>query len=157
MRSKLMIRYRALSIFLCSLFSLLIIFGCGGGSGSGNVPPPSVSAKTANLQGKVDDGLPHSPIANAVCRFTDRNGTQLATATADNNGLFQLAVPLDVQGFLRCACRSSPTWGCPPLSAPLAGRLVTRLQISRSHQRPQWWQTFWPRPIRSIYKPGRPR
>ncbi len=98
-----MIRYRALSIFLCSLFSLLIIFGCGGGSGSGNVPPPSVSATTATLQGKVDDGLPHSPIANAVCRFTDRNGTQLATATADNNGLFQLAVPLDVHGFLRCA------------------------------------------------------
>jgi streptogramin lyase len=55
------------------------------------------------LQGKVDDGLPHSPIANAVCRFTDRNGTQLATTTADSNGLFQLAVPLDVDGFLRCA------------------------------------------------------
>src|SRR5437867_2381913 len=103
MRSKLMIRYRALSIFLCSLFSLLIIFGCGGGSGGGSdggssgekVPPPSVT-----LQGKVDDGLPHSPIANAVCRFTDRNGTQLATTTADNNGVFQLAVPLDVHGFL---------------------------------------------------------
>ena len=70
-----MIRYRALSIFLCSLFSLLIIFGCGGGSGSGNVPPPSVSATTATLQGKVDDGLPHSPIANATCSFSDLQGT----------------------------------------------------------------------------------
>src|SRR5258708_281259 len=103
-----MIQYRASSIFLCSLFSLLIILGCGSGSGDGgssgeNVPPPSVSATTVTLQGKVDDGLPHSPIAHAVCRFTDRNGTQLATTTADNNGVFQLAVPRDVHGFLRCA------------------------------------------------------
>ena len=65
--------------------------------------PLSVSATTVTLQGKVDDGLPHSPIANAVCRFTDRNGTQLATATADTNGVFQLAAPTDVQGFIRCA------------------------------------------------------
>src|SRR5262245_1815626 len=115
MRGKLMMRCRALSIFWCSLLSLLLIFGCGGESDSGNggasgggssgenVPPPSVPATAVTLQGKVDDGLPHSPIANAVCRFTDRNGTQLATTTADTNGLFQLAVPLDVHGFLRCA------------------------------------------------------
>src|SRR5262245_8072409 len=106
-----MIPGRALSIFLCSLFSLLIIFGCGGGSDSGNdgassgvnSPSPHDPTTTVTLQGKVDDGLPHSPVANAVCRFTDRNGTRLATGTADNNGLFQIAVPLDVDGFLRCA------------------------------------------------------
>jgi hypothetical protein len=51
-----MMRGRALSIFLCSLFSLLIIFGCGGGSDGGNgggsnggssgvnPPPPDLSA-----------------------------------------------------------------------------------------------------------------
>src|SRR5215510_7974202 len=109
MRSKLMIRYRALSIFLCSLLSLLVIFGCG--SGSGNVLPPSVSVSTATLQGKVDDGLPHSPLASAVCRFTDRNGTPLATTTADNNGIFRLAVPLNVHGFLRCAPPALPNLG----------------------------------------------
>src|SRR5713101_9591080 len=65
--------------------------------------PPSTPTTRATLQGKVDDGLAHSPIANAACRFSDRNGTQLATATADDNGVFQIAVPLDVQGFLRCA------------------------------------------------------
>src|SRR5882672_12696416 len=102
MRNKMMTPHRALSVFLCSLLSSLLISGCGGGSDGGKsgdgsnsgITPPSISTSTAILQGKVDDGLPHSPIANAVCRFIDRNGTQLATATADNNGIFRLAVPL---------------------------------------------------------------
>src|SRR5712691_13179653 len=101
-------RRQAWAIFCCSLLGFLSVFGCsggggGGGGGGGTPPPPPPPARTVILQGRVDDGLQHSPIANAVCRFSDRNGTQVATANADGNGLFRLEVPLDMQGFVRCA------------------------------------------------------
>jgi hypothetical protein len=50
----------------------------------------------------VDDGTATSPIANAQCRFVDRNSSLLATVTANGNGEFDLAVPPDVQGFIGC-------------------------------------------------------
>jgi len=43
-----------------------------------------------------------SPIANAQCHFTNLKGEQLATATADSNGVFSLEAPLDSQGWLVC-------------------------------------------------------
>jgi hypothetical protein len=87
------------AIFL--VFLSLIISHCGGGgdegSGGGNA-----TQKLVTLQGRVDDGLAMSPIANAQCRFIDRNGNQLATATADSNGVFLLATSPDMQGWLVC-------------------------------------------------------
>ena len=94
--------YQALSVFLASLLSSLIIFGCGGGDGESPPPPP---AQAVTLQGRVDDGLQRSPIATAACRFNlnDQNGTQVTSGNADSNGIFQLVVPLNTQGFIRCA------------------------------------------------------
>ena len=110
-----MLRCRGLTLFLCCLLSIVVISGCGGdsdgdssgggsgdGSGGGSSPPPPTPAATVTLQGKVDDDTPNSPIPGATCRFLDTAGTQLATATADTNGVFQIAVPPNVQGFLRC-------------------------------------------------------
>lgn len=99
-------RHQALNIFCGSLLGFLSVFGCsgGGGGGGGSTPPQPVipPSQTVTLQGRVDDGLPHSPIANANCRFVDLQGTQVATASADGSGTFQLVVPLNMQGFVRC-------------------------------------------------------
>ena len=98
-------RHQALAIFCCSLLGFLSVFGCGGGSGGGGEGGGSTAGlppQTVALQGKVDDGLPHSPIANANCRFDDLQGTQVATATADGSGTFRLVVPLNMQSFVRC-------------------------------------------------------
>jgi hypothetical protein len=89
--------YGSLFLLLLSLF----ISHCSGGddedSGGDEAPPQRVT-----LQGRVDDGLALSPIAHAQCHFTNLNGAQLATATADSHGVFSLAAPLDSQGWLVC-------------------------------------------------------
>src|SRR5215467_13049137 len=98
-------RCQALAIFCCSLLGVLSVFGCGSGSGGGgeSTPPPIVSPpttpQTVTIQGRVDDGLPHSPIANANCRLHDLQGTLIAAATADGSGTIRLVVPLNMQGF----------------------------------------------------------
>jgi hypothetical protein len=93
-------RHQALAIFCCSLLGFLGVFGCGGDGGGGSTPV--LQPQTVTLQGKVDDGLPHSPVTNANCRFHDLQGTRVATATADGSGTFRLVVPLNMQGFVRC-------------------------------------------------------
>src|SRR5438552_16540021 len=105
----------------------------GGGSsgGGGNTPPPP--QQTVTLQGRVDDGLSHSPIANATCSFSDLQGTPRATATADGSGTFQLVVPLNMHGFLRCAPPSLPRLEMSAFISTVgrtAGETITNLAVS---------------------------
>src|SRR5207245_2210304 len=83
----------------CSFLGFLSVFGCGGGGGGSKPQPPP---PTVTLQGRVDDGLQHSPIASATCNFTDLQGTPLAPTTADGSGVLQRVAPLNVQGFVHC-------------------------------------------------------
>jgi hypothetical protein len=82
----------------------LIISRCGGGGdgSSGQSGGSNATQSPVVLQGRVDDGLAMSPLANAQCRLMDRNGGQLATATADSNGVFFLATSPGMQGWLVC-------------------------------------------------------
>src|SRR5206468_3334785 len=58
--------------------------------------------RLVTLQGRVDDGLGTSPIAHAQCRFTTLKGDQIATATANSNGVFHFDTLLDSTGWLVC-------------------------------------------------------
>ena len=83
------------------------IGGYGGGSG-GDVQPPPVAMVT--IQGVFDDGTPTSPIGNALCRFVDEDGTQLATTTTSTpDGSFSLSVRPGAQGFVRCTPPGLPS------------------------------------------------
>ena len=73
------------------------IFGCDGG-GDGPKPPPST---TVTIQGKVDDGTPNSPIANAQCQVVDVRGSTVGSITTDTNGLFQVGIPPGMDTFIR--------------------------------------------------------
>src|SRR5262245_15421184 len=123
---------QALAIFCC-LLSFLSIFGCSGGGGGGGGPTPPSPPQTVTLQGRVDDGLQNSPIANANCSFHDLQGTKPVAATADGSGTFQLVVPLNVQGFLRC---TPPSMSHLEMSAFVstvgrtAGETITSLTVS---------------------------
>src|SRR5207249_2811303 len=78
-------RHQALAIFCCSLLSLLSVFGCGGGGGGGSENGGNtlvLQPQTVTLQGRVDDGLAHSPIANATCRFVDLQARAAALTAA---------------------------------------------------------------------------
>jgi hypothetical protein len=89
--------------------------------------------QTVTLQGRVDDGLQHSPIANATCTFSDLQGTPLATATADGSGTFQLMVPLNVQGFLQCTPPSLPLLKLSTIVSTLgrtAGEIIANLTVN---------------------------
>ncbi len=88
-----------LSILL-TLFSL-ILSHCGDGDDAGSGGGDTTQS-LVTLQGRVDDGLAMSPIANAQCRFTNLKGHQLATVTADSNGEFRFGAPLESQGWLVC-------------------------------------------------------
>jgi sugar lactone lactonase YvrE len=80
---------------------MLTLAGCGDGDrDSGN--SGSGSNNGARLTGRIDDGLPQSPIANAVCRLVDPSGTELATTTADATGVYSVSVSPDTTGFLDC-------------------------------------------------------
>jgi hypothetical protein len=91
---------RLVCFYLVLILFSLILSHCsdGGDGGSGSATTQSL----VTLQGRVDDGLAMSPIANAQCHFTNLKGEQLATATADSNGMFSLEAPLDSQGWLVC-------------------------------------------------------
>jgi hypothetical protein len=74
------------------------MMGCNGG-GDGHTPPPS---PPVTLQGRVDDGTPHSPIANARCRVVDVRGSLLGSSTTDTNGRFQVGIPPGMETFIGC-------------------------------------------------------
>jgi hypothetical protein len=74
------------------------MLGCNGG-GDGQQPPPS---PTVTLQGRVDDGTPHSPIANAQCQVVDVRGSPIGSSTTDTNGRFQVGIPPGMETFIGC-------------------------------------------------------
>jgi hypothetical protein len=75
------------------------MFGCNGGGGDGQKPPPS---PTVTLQGRVDDGTPHSPIAHAQCQVVDVRGSLVGSSTTDTNGRFQVGIPPGIETFIGC-------------------------------------------------------
>jgi len=44
------------------------------------------------ITGRIDDGLPRSPLANAVCRLVTPSSAELATMTADATGVYSVSV-----------------------------------------------------------------
>src|SRR6266852_5078506 len=86
------------SIFLILLSLIVSHCSDGGDGGSGHSGGGEATQNLVTLRGRVDDGLAMSPIANAQCRFMNRNGSQLATATADSNGGFRFETVLDIEG-----------------------------------------------------------
>ena len=88
----------------------------GGQSGGGNT-----AQRLVTLQGRVDDGLAMSPIANAQCRFVNLKGEQLATATADSNGVFSLETPLESQGWLVCTPVGLPNLALTTFTSTVGG------------------------------------
>jgi hypothetical protein len=85
----------------------LIVWRCSGGGDEGSGAGDTTQS-LVTLQGSVNDGLAISPIANAQCHFANLAGQQLATVTADSNGVFSLAAPLDSQGWLVCTPAGLP-------------------------------------------------
>ena len=67
--------------------STLGMFGCDGGV-THNLPRTTVT-----LQGRVDDGTPNSPIANAQCQVVDVRGSPGGSSTTDTNGRFEVGIP----------------------------------------------------------------
>ena len=111
------------SIFLI-LLSLLVSRCNGGGdgdSGSGQSGGGEATQRGVTLRGRVDDGLPMSPIADAQCRFIDLNGNQLATATADRNGEFSFETSPDIQGWLVCTPVGFPNLALTTFASTVGG------------------------------------
>jgi hypothetical protein len=80
---------------LLVVFPSLIMSGCGGDDNGDD-------RAFVTIQGRADDGIATSPIANAQCRFIERNGNQFAATTADRNGNFRFDILPDMQGFIGC-------------------------------------------------------
>ena len=111
------------SIFLI-LLSLLVSRCNGGGdgdSGSGQSGGGETTQRGVTLRGRVDDGLPMSPIADAQCRFVNLNGNQLATATADRNGEFSFETSPDIQGWLVCTPVGLPNLALTTFTSTVGG------------------------------------
>jgi hypothetical protein len=88
---------------------------------------------TVRVQGRVDDGLAHSPIANANCSFRDLQGTSLTMATADDSGAFLLFVLPGVPGFIRCTPPALSNLGLSAFASTIgrtAGETITDLTVS---------------------------
>ena len=85
-------------VALSCLLILFFVGGCGGG-GSDNGPSPT---ETVTVQGTVDDGGENSPVREAACRFVDLSGGMLDRNQADQNGIYTLRVPPDVEGYIQC-------------------------------------------------------
>jgi hypothetical protein len=54
------------------------------------------------IRGRVDDGTPNSPIANAQCQVVDVHGSMVESITTDANGLFQAGIPPGMETFIGC-------------------------------------------------------
>jgi hypothetical protein len=110
-------------IFL--IFLSLIVSQCSSGgdgdSGGEQRGGSNATQMPVTLQGRVDDGLAMSPIANAQCRFMNRNGSQLATATADSNGEFRFEMSPDIQGWLICTPVGFPNLALTTFASTMGG------------------------------------
>jgi hypothetical protein len=93
------------------------MFGCGGGGGGGDNTntPVSTPSTTVTVRGKVDDGTPNSPIANAQCQVADVHGSMVGSATTDTNGLFQVGIPPGTDTFIGCNPQALPNLGLQAL------------------------------------------
>jgi hypothetical protein len=56
----------------------------------------------------VDDGTPHSPIANAQCQVVDVQGSMIGSTTTDTNGLFRVGIPPGMDTFIGCNPQALP-------------------------------------------------
>ena len=90
--------HKVLAVIIISFAILLGIVQCGGGGGGGGSSPE----RSITVSGKVDDGTANSPIVYARCRFEDLDGTIHASATANANGEYNIAIPPDVEGNIIC-------------------------------------------------------
>lgn len=121
-----------ISVLLGIALCIITLFGCssdGGGSASDNPsggsipvvppgppssgggstgesppggPPPSQGPTRVRITGRVDDGLPRSPIAQAICRMVNIRGTELGITTAGTDGVYSLDIAPGEQGFIEC-------------------------------------------------------
>jgi hypothetical protein len=89
---------RELLYILLGVFLPLVILSCSSEDNS----DAEIDVDLVTIQGQVDDGTAALPIANAECRFVNRRGVRLDTATADTSGRFQLHVPPGTEGFIGC-------------------------------------------------------
>ena len=96
---------RIACLALVGVISAFGMFGCGGGGDGGDSTnvPISTPSTTVTVRGKVDDGTPNSPIANAQCRVVDVQGSTVGSATTDTNGLFQVGIPPGTETFIGCS------------------------------------------------------
>jgi hypothetical protein len=84
-------------------------FGCGGGgSGGGSTHAAISTPDMVTVQGRVDDGTPHSPIANAQCQVVDVHGSMVGSTTTDTNGLFRVGIPPGMDTFIGCNPQALP-------------------------------------------------
>jgi hypothetical protein len=109
------------SIFLILLSLIVSHCSDGGDGGSGQSGGGEATQNLVTLRGRVDDGLAMSPIANAQCRFMNRNGSQLATATADSNGGFRFETVLDIEGWLVCTPVGMPNLALTTFASTVGG------------------------------------
>jgi hypothetical protein len=113
--------YFSIFLILLSLIVSRCSGGDDGGSGGGQSGGGNTAQRLVTLQGRVDDGLAMSPIANARCRFVNLKGEQLATATADSNGVFSLETPLESQGWLVCTPAGLPNLALTTFTSTVGG------------------------------------
>src|SRR5262244_1779622 len=117
--------FRIVCLVLVVVSSAFGMFGCGGG-GDGQKPPPST---TVTIQGRVDDGTPNSPIANARCQVVDVRGNLVGSNTTDTNGLFQVGIPPGMETFIGC----NP----PALGNLVLATFVSTVGVATGQTRPE--------------------
>ena len=69
---------------------------------AGGWPKASPQHDGVTLQGRVDDGTPDAPLANAPCPVVDGRGSLLGASTTDTNGCFQVGIPPGLETFIGC-------------------------------------------------------
>jgi hypothetical protein len=93
---------RIVCLTLVVVTSAFGMFGCEGGGGSSTNALSSSPPATVTVRGRVDDGTPNSPIANAQCQVVDVQGSTVGSMTTDTNGLFQVGIPPGMETFIGC-------------------------------------------------------
>ena len=116
---------RRVCLTLLVVSSTLGMFGCDGGGGTHNLPPRT----TVTLQGRVDDGTPNSPIANAQCQVVDVRGSPGGSSTTDTNGRFEVGIPPGMETFI----------GCHPPALPnlVLATFVSTVGVAAGQTRPE--------------------
>ena len=137
-----------LVLLMCSTLFMLGVLGCGDENGE--------HAETfVTIQGRVDTGAVTTPMPNANCQFVQRNGQRLHTSTTDANGVFQLHVRPESQGFIGC---HPPAFGNLVLTTfvstvgAVAGATLPAQGVEEVSPAPRWLRTLLRKPCRLIRK-----